>query len=145
MASAFIIAVVVLTISAFRMTRGASPNQSRCPNGVAMDGKRPFGVLVDSIGSAPQGSDVNVRYDVCGLSEGTAFKVKMSVVRDGSRHAADRMTASFDDTSMGFGTRRQHSLAIASLPAGNYHLTVVVTDDRGRRRDTDLSLHIAGK
>ena len=34
---------------------------------------------------------------------------------------------------------------IASLPAGNYHLTVVVTDDRGRRRDTDLSLHIAGK
>jgi hypothetical protein len=82
---------------------------------------------------------------VCGLSEGTPFKVKMSVIRDGTRHAADRMTASFDDTAIGIGTRRQHPLAIATLPAGNYRLTVIVTDDKGRRRDTDLALRIADK
>jgi hypothetical protein len=145
MASAFIIAVAVLTFSAFRMTAGAARNQSRCPTGVAMDGRRPYGVLLDSIGSTPQGSDVNVHFDVCGLSEGTPFKVKMSIVRDGARHAADRMTASFDDTAIGIGTRRQHSLAVATLPAGAYRLTIIVTDDKGRRRDAELGLRIAGK
>ena len=145
MASAFIIAVAVLTFTAFRRTGGAARNDSRCPTGVAMDGKRPFGVLVDDLGSTPQGSDVNVHFDVCGLAEGTPFKVKMSIVRDGTRHAADRMTASFDDTAVGVGTRRVHSLAVASLPAGSYRLTVVVTDDRGRKRDTDLAVRISGK
>jgi len=145
MASAFIIAVAVLTFSAFRMTAGSPRNQSRCPTGVAMDGKRPFGVLLDSIGTTPQGSDVDVKYDVCGLNEGTSFKVKMSVVRDGTRHSADRMTATFDDSSIGVGTRRQHSLAIATLPAGNYHLTVIVTDDKGRKRDTDIPLRIGAR
>jgi hypothetical protein len=144
-ASAFIIAVAVLTFSAFRMTAGAARNQSRCPSGTAMDGTRPFGVLVDSIGDTPQGSDVNVRFDVCGLSEGSPFKVRMAVVRDGTRHNADRMTANFDDASIGIGTRRQHSLAVASLPAGSYRLTVVVTDDKGRKRDRDLPLRIAGR
>ncbi|HEY2856686.1 MAG TPA: serine/threonine-protein kinase [Gemmatimonadaceae bacterium] len=142
MASAFIIAVAVLTFSAFRMTAGAARNQSRCPTDVAMDGRRPFGVLLDSIGATPQGSEVEVKYDVCGLSEGTPFKVKMSMVRDGTRHSADRMTATFDDSSIGIGTRRQHALAISTLPAGSYHLTVIVTDDKGRKRDTDEPLRI---
>ena len=142
MASAFIIAVAVLTFSAFRMTAGAARNQSRCPTDVAMDGRRPFGVLLDSIGATPQGSEVEVKYDVCGLSEGTPFKVKMSMVRDGTRHNADRMTATFDDSSIGIGTRRQHALATSTLPAGSYHLTVIVTDDKGRRRDNDVSVRI---
>lgn len=145
-ASAFIIAVAVLTFSAFRMTArgggGSTHSQSRCPSGVAMDGRRPFGILVDSIGSTPHGQDVKVSYDVCGLADGTAFKVRMSVVREGVKHAADRMTANFDDLAAGAGTRRQHSLAVAPLPAGNYRLTVVVTDDKGRRRDRDLPLRI---
>ncbi|HEY2375300.1 MAG TPA: serine/threonine-protein kinase [Gemmatimonadaceae bacterium] len=144
-ASAFIIAVAVLTFSAFRMTAGAPRSQSRCPPGVAMDGRRPFGILVDSVGSAPQGKDVKVSYDVCGLDDGTAFKVRMSVVREGTRHAADRMMASFDDAAVGAGTRRQHSLAVAPLPAGNYRLTVVVTDDKGRKRDRDLPLRIVSQ
>jgi hypothetical protein len=146
MASAFIIAVAVLTFSAFRMTSGgAAHSESRCPTGVAMDGKRPFGVLVDSLGSSPQGSDVAVHFDVCGLDEGTPFKVRMAVVREGRGHSADRMTASFDDASAGTGTRRQHLLAVGGMPAGSYRLTVAVTDDRGRRRDKDLALHIVGK
>ncbi len=147
-ASAFIIAVAVLTFSAFRMTArggGATHNQSRCPSGVAMDGKRPFGILVDSIGSTPRGQDVAVSYDVCGLADGAAFKVHMSLVREGTKHAADRMTANFDDLAIGTGTRRQHSLAVAPLPAGNYRLTVVVTDDKGRRRDRDLPLRIVSQ
>jgi hypothetical protein len=85
---------------------------------------------------------VRVSYDVCGLSDGTAFKVRMSVVRVGTKHAADRMTANFDDVAVGAGTRRQHSLAVAPLPAGTYRLTVAVTDDKGRRRDRDLPLKI---
>jgi hypothetical protein len=145
MAGAFIIAVAVLTFSAFRMTSGSARTDSRCPVGVAMDGKRPFGVLVDSLGSAPQGSDLVVHYDVCGLDQGTAFKVRMSVLREGRGHAADRMTASFDDSATGVGTRRQHLLAVAALPAGSYRLTVAVIDDKGRRRDKDLAIRLVGK
>ena len=102
-------------------------------------------MLVDSIGNGPQGSDVSVHFDVCGLTEGTPFKVRMSLIRDGSRHVTDRMTATFDDAATGIGTRRQHALAVATLPAGSYRLTVSVTDDKGRRRDKDLPLHIVGR
>jgi hypothetical protein len=145
MASAFIIAVAVLTFSAFRRTSGAARSDSRCPTEAAMDGKRPFGVLLDSLGTAPQGSDLVVHYDVCGLEKGTPYKVKMSIVREGRGHAADRMTANFDDSSTGIGMRRQHMLAVAPLPAGSYRLTVVVTDDRGRKRDRDLPVKIVDK
>ena len=147
MASAFIIAVAVLTFSAFRMTSGAARSDSRCPTGVAMDGKRPFGVLVDSIGSSPQGKDIDVHYDVCGLAEGTPYKTRLTLARtDGGRKAAaDRMQATFDDTAIGIGTRRQHALAAATMPRGTYRLTVVVTDDKGRRRDHESMLRIAGR
>jgi hypothetical protein len=147
MASAFIIAVAVLTFSAFRMTSGASHNESRCPTGVAMDGKRPFGVLVDSIGSTPQGSDMTVRYDVCGLNEGTPIKSRLTVARtDGGRKAAaDRMQATFDDNAVGIGTRLHHLVPVSALPAGSYRLTVVVIDDKGRRRDHESSLRISSR
>jgi hypothetical protein len=146
MASAFIIAVAVLTFSAFRMTSGAARSDSRCPTGVAMDGKRPFGVLVDSVETAPQGSDLDVRYDVCGLTTGTPFKTRFLLARTdgGRRGAADRMASSIDDTAVDIGTRRHHVLAVGPMPAGNYRLTVVVTDDRGRRRDRETTLRIVG-
>jgi hypothetical protein len=148
MASAFIIAVAVLTFSAFRMTSGASHNESRCPMHPAMDGKQPFAVLLaDSIGSTPQGSDVTVRYDVCGLNEGTPIKSRLTVARtDGGRKAAaDRMQATFDDSAIGIGTRLHHVVPVSGLPAGSYRLTVVVIDDRGRRRDNESTLHIGGR
>lgn len=146
MASAFIIAVAVLTFSAFRMTSGASRSDSRCPTDVAMDGKRPFGVLVDSLGGAPQGSDLTVHYDICGLAEGTPVKTRLTVSRTdgGRRAAADRMQATFDDSATGIGTRVHHLVPVGSLPAGAYRLTVVVTDDKGRRRDHESTLHIVG-
>jgi hypothetical protein len=146
MASAFIIAVAVLTFSAFRMTSGAGRNDSRCPTGVAMDGKRPFGVLVDSLANAAQGSDVTVLYDVCGLNQGTAIKSRLIVARTdgGRRAAADRMQATFDDLASGIGTRLHHSVPMSALPAGAYRLTVVVTDDRGRRRDHESTFRIVG-
>jgi protein kinase-like protein len=147
MASAFIIAVAVLTFSAFRMTSGASHNESRCPPGVAMDGTRPFGVLVDSIGSTPQGADMTVRYDVCGLNDGAPIKTRVTVARtDGGRKAAaDRMQATFDDSAIGSGTRLHHVVPVGALPAGSYRLTVLVIDDRGRRRNNESTLHISGR
>lgn len=146
MASAFIIAVGVLTFSAFRMTSGAGRSDSRCPTGVAMDGKRPFGVLVDSLANAPQGSDVTVHYDVCGLNQGTSIKSRLTIARTdgGRRAAADRMLATFDDSASGIGTRLHHSVPVSALPAGAYRLTVVVTDDRGRRRDHESTFRILG-
>jgi hypothetical protein len=146
-ASAFIIAVAVLTFSAFRMTSGAARSDSRCPTGVAMDGTRPFGVLVDSLGTAPQGSDVMVHYDVCGLSQATPFKTRLTVARTdgGRRAAADRMQSTFDDAATGFGTRLHHLVPVGALPAGSYRLRIVVTDDKGRRRDHESTFKIVAR
>lgn len=143
-ASAFVIAIGVLAVTAFRAT--VNRNQSRCPTGVAMDGKRPFGVLLDPLEPAVPGSMLDVRYDVCGLTEGTKFKVRMSVVRtEGSRRAMekDRVTENLEETASGPGMRRRHALAISSLPPGSYRLLVVVTDDRARRREREISVRIA--
>jgi serine/threonine protein kinase len=145
-ASAFIIAVAVLTFSAFRMTSGAARSDSRCPTHAAMDGTHPFAVLVDSLGSAPQGSDVTVRYDVCGLTQGTPIKTRVTIARTdgGRRAAADRMQSTFDDPATGIGTRLHHSVPIGALPAGAYKMRVVVTDDKGRRRDHESTFKIVG-
>jgi hypothetical protein len=142
-ASAFVIAVGVLAVTAFRAT--ASRNQSRCPTGVAMDGTRPFGVLLDPVDAMTPGSTLDVRYDVCGLTAGTKYKVRLSVLRaEGSRRAIekDRVTENVDDSSSGPGMRRHQPMATAALPAGSYRLVVVVTDERGRRREREVPLRI---
>ena len=142
-ASAFVIAVGVLAVTAFRAT--ANRNQSRCPTGAAMDGTRPFGVLLDAVEPMVPGSTLDVRYDVCGLTAGTKYKVRLSVLRaEGSRRAIekDRVTENVDDTSSGPGMRRNQPMATAALPAGSYRLVVVVTDERNRRREREIPLRI---
>lgn len=145
-ASAFVIAVGVLAVTAFRAS--ASRNQSRCPTGVAMDGTRPFGLLLDPVESMVPGSTLDVRYDVCGLTAGTKYKVRLSVLRaEGSRRAIekDRVTENVDDTSNGPGMRRHQPMATAALPAGSYRLVVVVTDERNRRREREIPLRIGDR
>jgi len=132
-----IIALGVLVVTAFHTT---TRNQSRCPTGVAMDGRRPFGVLVDSIGGSPRGSELDVRYDVCGLTEGVTFKTRMAVVRRSS--TTDRVTATFEDTASGPALRRRRALALGALPAGAYRLAIVVTDEKGRKREKEIGFQV---
>jgi serine/threonine protein kinase len=146
-ATACVIAIGVFAVSAFHTTT-AKRSESRCPTGVAMDGKRPFGVLVDSVGPARPNANLDVHYDVCGLAEGSKFKVRMTVVRaEAGRRASerDRVTASLEETASGPGMRLAHTLALGPLPAGSYRFTVVVTDDRGRRREREMGLRIGDR
>jgi len=142
-ASAFVIAIGVLAVTAFRAT--ANRNQSRCPTGTAMDGTRPFGVLLDAVEPMSPGTTLDVHYDVCGLTAGAKYKVRLSVLRaEGTRRAMekDRVTENLEDTASGPGMRRHQLLATAALPAGSYRLVVVVTDERNRRRERETPLRI---
>jgi serine/threonine protein kinase len=145
-ASACVIAFGVLAVTAFRAT--ANRNQSRCPTEVAMDGKRPFAVLLDTLVTTVPGAPADVRYDVCGLTEGTKFKVRMSVLRSetGRRLTEkDRVAEAIDETASSPGMRLRHSLSIGALSAGTYRLNVLVTDDRGRRRERDTPLRVGDR
>ena len=144
--TACVIAVGVLAVTAFQAT--ASKNQSRCPTEAAMDGKRPFAVLLDTLVGGVPGAPADVRYDVCGLTEGTKFKVRMSVVRSeaGRRLSEkDRVALSIDETATGTGMRLRQELPLGTLSPGSYRLNVVVTDDRGRRRERDTALRVGGQ
>ena len=147
-ASACVIAIGVLAVTAFRAT-AANRNQSRCPTNAAMDGTRPFGVLVDSVGPAQPGAAIDVSYDVCGLAEGAKFKVRMSVARaeTGKRAATrtDRVSSNVEETATGAGMRLRHTLSLGTLPAGSYRLAVVVTDERSRRREREITLRIVDR
>ena len=137
-----VIAFGVLVVTAFHTT---TRHQSRCPAGVAMDGRRPFGVLVDSIGGTRRGSELNVRYDVCGLAEGATFKTRLSLIRaENGRKltSADKVSATFEDTAGGPALRRKRAVDLGALPAGSYRVAIVVIDDRGRRREKEIALQI---
>jgi len=141
-ATAGVIAFGVLVVTAFHTT---TRHQSRCPAGVAMDGRRPFGVLVDSIGGTRRGSELNVRYDVCGLAEGATFKTRLSLIRaENGRKltSADKVSATFEDTAGGPALRRKRAVDLGALPAGSYRVAIVVIDDRGRRREKEIALQI---
>ncbi|HYX82608.1 MAG TPA: hypothetical protein VE714_09460, partial [Gemmatimonadales bacterium] len=147
LATGGVLAVGVLVVTAFH-TATASRSQSRCPTGVAMDGRRPFGVLVDSIRELQRGSALDVRYDVCGLNAGSSFKTRVAVSRAESGRkpsSADRLTQTFEETASGIGMRVRHTLEVGSLPAGSYRLTIAVTDAQGRRRERESTFRIVDR
>jgi predicted Ser/Thr protein kinase len=143
-------AVVVLVTLTTGVTRFIAATHSRCPvsapassgdsAGAGTAKPAAFAVLVDPIGQVRQGSDVAVYYDVCGLTGG-AFQTRLTVVRESSGFqrllgkGTEPIAMTFDETASGPALRRHRSLDLGSRPAGTYTLGIVVTDEKGRRRE----------
>jgi hypothetical protein len=132
------------------------PNPSRCPQNVAARGgrdddaaakSRVFSLLVDPVGSAVRGTDLRLAYDVCGLERGAPFRTRITVTKNqsGLRRMLGRVepvTMTLDEAAAGLATRRHRTVKFSQMPAGSYSLTVVVTDDNGRKRERMLALQV---
>ncbi|HEU4643435.1 MAG TPA: serine/threonine-protein kinase [Gemmatimonadaceae bacterium] len=140
-----IVAVLALLAGIYAVRRTVLAHRSRCPRvAVAGDSAAPssaFSVLVDAVGARESGDDLDVYYDVCGLERGTGFRTRVAVVKNESGlrrllgHSVDPVTARFDESADGVATRLHHTLELGDVPPGSYSLSVVVTDERGRRRE----------
>lgn len=112
----------------------ATGHRSRCE--AARTG---FTVMVDGAPASVQ-RDLDVYYDVCGLTPGTAFTTRVVLTRQGvvrrrSPGGAPRSSSvTYQETASGPAIRRHRSLTLRALPAGTYSVSVVVEDDRRRRR-----------
>ena len=118
-------------------------HRSRCPENAAQ-----ASVMLDPIGSRPVGRQLDIYYDVCGLAEGTAYTVGISLSRKaggigGLLGGRDRPVAvSFDETARGPATRRHRDITVPDLRPGSYTLAVLITLTGGReiRREHDVQL-----
>lgn len=103
-----------------------------------------FAVLVDDL----ERGETQVHYDICGLGKGTRYTTQITVKKKESglkrffTGNVAPVTAKFDDNSRGPAMRRHRTIEMSGMPAGSYSVAVVVTDDRGRRREGGTTLDI---
>jgi hypothetical protein len=138
-------------------------HRSRCPSvsaaspapagdsNVALAAKpRAFSLLVDDAGAIRHGGDADVYYDVCGLEKGAAFTTRVTITRSESGlnrlfgRSAAPVTGKYEESASGPATRRHRTLDMDGMPGGSYWVNVVVTDEKGRRREEGANLRIHG-
>jgi serine/threonine protein kinase len=138
-------------------------HRSRCPSGAAATPNpagdsnvasaartRPFSLMVDDAGAIRRGGDAEVYYDVCGLEKGAGFTTRVTITRSESGlnrlfgRSAGSVTGKYEESAGGPATRRHRSLDMDGMPGGAYWVNVVVTDDKGRRREEGTSLRVRG-
>ena len=129
-------ALALTLIGAYALSASGA-SRSLCP---ASDGKTPkFLVLMDSLPQVAAGSAVEIHYDVCGLSSGTAYRgrVRLAQQQTTSKKKLAKpkpLVVSFEDRVDGVATRRHQQLSLASTKPGAYTLELSVTDKKGRER-----------
>jgi serine/threonine protein kinase len=141
--------VVVVAVAARYALHFATAHRSRCPAAVGNAANRqPWSILIDTIGAVRAGSDLDVYYDVCGLTSNEAFTTRITVVKNelglkrffGSSLVP--VAVAYDDRANGAGERRHRSFNFDSMPTGTYTLGIAVTDAAGRKREKDLQFQV---
>ncbi len=146
------VAVGLLTASYYAV-HFATMHRSRCVpvNAVALApsiGKAaPFTILMDAPGRHDEGDDLDVYYDVCGLAPGTSYTTRVSVTRNGllnriAGRSAKPVTESYNESAGSAAVRRHRTLDASDLPAGQYTVSLIITDasDRVRERKTTVDI-----
>jgi hypothetical protein len=98
-----------------------------------------FLVLMDPVPHTAAGSELEIRYDVCGLPSGTPFRgrVRLSQQRAGGKKGSTKpkpLIVTFQDQVDGLATRRLQQLDLGSTRPGAYTLELSVIDNQGRER-----------
>jgi predicted Ser/Thr protein kinase len=107
----------------------------------------PFTILMDAPGAQDEGNDVDVYYDVCGLAPGTSYIAKVSITRNGflnrlAGRSGNPITATYNESARSAAVRRHRTLDTSELLAGQYTVSVTITDasDRVRERKTTFDI-----
>jgi hypothetical protein len=130
---------VALTLAGAIALHASGAGRSLCPP--TGDLKRPaFLLLMDPVSSpVTAGSDMQIDYDVCGLSSGTRYSGRVRLVQQpatGKKKSArpKSLTVSFKDEVNGPASRRHRALDLGSMKPGTYTLELAVADGQGRER-----------
>jgi hypothetical protein len=128
---------VALTLVGAYALSATGAGRSLCP--AAGDGKTPpFLLLMDAVPPAGAGAEIEVHYDVCGLSSRTPYKgrIQLSQQKVGRKKAAKAklLVVSFQDKVDGPATRREREVELGPVKPGAYTLELSVVDNQGRER-----------
>jgi len=129
---------VALTLVGAYTLSATMDERSMCPPAAAGKPLK-FLVLMDTVAHASAGSDLDLRYDICGLASGTPYrgKVRFAAQRPGGKKLKPKpvvQVVSFKDQVGGVATRRRQLLSLASTKPGTYTLELSVADNKGRER-----------
>jgi hypothetical protein len=85
------------------------------------------------------GSELEIHYDVCGLSSGTPYRgrVRLSRQQAGGKKKSAKpkpLVVTFQDQVDGPATRRSQQFNLGSTKPGQYTLELSVVDNQGRER-----------
>ena len=99
----------------------------------------PFVLLMDRLPQVAAGSEVEIHYDVCGLSSGKTYRGRVQLTQQrpvGKKKSAKAkpLVISFKDQVDGVATRRHQQLDLASTKPGTYTLELSIADKQGRER-----------
>lgn len=129
--------LVPTSLIAWSVIGSTGSGPSLCPAATDSAG---FLLLLDPVPARPAGSDLEVFYDVCGLSSGTPYSSRFRLSRrdEGLKKlfggGSKPLVATFQERAEGPATRRRRSISLESLRPSAYTLDLVVTDNRGRAR-----------
>lgn len=129
-------AVVLTLVGAYALSASGA-GRSLCPPSGPKT--RQFLLLMDPVLHAAAGSELDIHYDVCGLTSGTPYRgrVQLSQQRAGGKKGSPKpkpLVATFQDKVDGVATRRSQQLDLASTRPGAYTLELSVVDNQGRER-----------
>jgi hypothetical protein len=98
-----------------------------------------FSLLVDRVPRSRAGSELEIRYDVCGLPSGTPYhgRAKLSQQRPTGKKKASQpkpLVVAFRDKVDGPATRRSQEMDLTYTKPGTYSLELLVVDNKGRER-----------
>ncbi|MDB4879835.1 MAG: hypothetical protein JWL60_1281 [Gemmatimonadetes bacterium] len=150
---------LVLLAGSYYAVHFATMHRSRCPQAdagpadsvasTAPARARAPAVLLDDVGRIDVGSDLDVYYDVCGLPAGS-YRTRITVVRNSSGlqrllgRSSEPVSQTYDERSSGGPLRRHRTIDMDGREAGTYTLGVVVTDEKGRRRERYGQFQLTG-
>ena len=133
---------VALTLAGAYTLSASGAGRSLCPPAAAASKTTKssrFLLLMDKVPAAAAGSELEIYYDVCGLSSGAAYsgRVKLVPQRTSTKKSAAKakaLTLSFKDKVDGPATRRLQQLKLGSTRPGTYTIELAVVDGQGRER-----------
>ena len=106
-----------------------------------------FLLLMDPVASPVAGSELEIHYDVCGLSSGVAYRGQVLISRPliGRKKTAkpNRVVINFRDKADGPATRRHREVNLGRLKPGAYTLELTVSDAKGRERKSSQKFRVA--
>ena len=128
-------AVAVTLVGALAVSASGA-GRSLCPPKASK-----FNLLMDRVPPIAAGSAVEIHYDVCGLSSGSAYRGRVELTKQTVAGKKKKKSArpkplviSFRDQVDGVATRRHRELNLASAKPGAYTLELTVADKQGRER-----------